>query len=84
MCATESIENERDWYAYWNAVSERSGPEEFFQQVGRTVGGRPTDPRQIEFAVSAARSALDLNASDCLLDLCCGNGLLMGLISRQI
>jgi SAM-dependent methyltransferase len=73
---TKTIESGRDWHAYWNLVSGRSGPEEFFRQVERTIGGRPTGPDQIELAVSAARSALDLNSSDCLLDLCCGNGLL--------
>ena len=76
MCSKETIESGRDWDAYWNMVNDRSGPEEFCRQVDRTIGGRPTGPEQIELAVSAVRSALDLNSSDCLLDLCCGNGLL--------
>jgi cyclopropane fatty-acyl-phospholipid synthase-like methyltransferase len=73
---TETIENKRDWYTHWNTVNSRAGPREFLSQVERTVGGRPIDEKQIRLAVEAARVALCLTATDCLLDLCCGNGLL--------
>jgi cyclopropane fatty-acyl-phospholipid synthase-like methyltransferase len=73
---TETIENKRDWHIHWNTVGDRAGPREFLSQVERTIGGRPIDDKQIMLAVEAARAALDLTESDCLLDLCCGNGLL--------
>lgn len=71
----ETIENERDWRAHWNAVHRWAGPEEFFEQVKRTVRGRPMSERQIALSAEVAWTALDLNPSDTLLDLGCGNGL---------
>jgi cyclopropane fatty-acyl-phospholipid synthase-like methyltransferase len=71
---TATIGTKRDWHAHWSAVGDRVGPREFLRQVERTVGGQPRD--DISLALDAVSAALDLRASDCLLDLCCGNGLL--------
>ena len=70
-----TFEGRRDWLNHWNGVAKRAGPEEFLRQVERTVGGKPTNDLQIALDVRATCQALELNASDCLLDLCCGNGL---------
>lgn len=79
----ETIESNRDWRAYWNAVGERAGPQEFFRQVGWTIGGQPVDDDQVALAVEAAQAALDLNSPDRLLDLCCGNGLVTSRLARS-
>ena len=70
-----TFEGRRDWLNHWNGVAKRAGPEEFLRQVERTVGGKPTNDLQIALDVRATCQALELNVSDCLLDLCCGNGL---------
>jgi cyclopropane fatty-acyl-phospholipid synthase-like methyltransferase len=70
----DTIESERDWRAYFNSLGERVGPQDLFRQVGRTIGGEPMNDQQILFLVEDTCAALDLNAGDCLLDLCCGNG----------
>jgi hypothetical protein len=50
--------------------------DDFWGQVRRTVNGKPVGEEQIAMIVDAVRAGLDLNATDCLLDLCCGNGAL--------
>jgi cyclopropane fatty-acyl-phospholipid synthase-like methyltransferase len=72
---TDTIETTRDWHGHWSTVGERVGPLDFFQQVERTIGGRPVDDLQIALVVAATCEGLDLQRSDVLLDLCCGNGL---------
>ncbi len=71
----KTIDNKRDWRAHWNAVSEWAEPGEFAKQVKRTICGRPMGDEQITISAEVARSALNLDQSDVLLDLCCGNGL---------
>jgi cyclopropane fatty-acyl-phospholipid synthase-like methyltransferase len=75
MRMAETIDNERDWHAYWNSVNERIPAGDFFRQVDRTVLGRPMDKLQIALVADVARAALDLGPGDRLLDLCCGNGM---------
>jgi hypothetical protein len=35
----ETIETNRDWRVFWKSVGERTGRDDLFRQVGRTVGG---------------------------------------------
>ena len=51
-------------------------PQDFWGQVLRTVQGKPVSEEQIAIIVSAILNALDLNKTDTLLDLACGNGAL--------
>ena len=73
---TLTIESGRDWRRHWNGVVKRTGPEDFLRQVERTIGGEPMDKQQIFLSVQAACETLQLEATDYLLDLCCGNGLI--------
>jgi cyclopropane fatty-acyl-phospholipid synthase-like methyltransferase len=77
----ETIEGRRDWRSYFDAVCDRVGPTDFFHQVGRTIGGRPVGDEQIALTVEATAAALQLTRSDCLLDLCCGNGLVTACLA---
>jgi len=72
---TETIENRRDWRVHWNAVGEWAGPLDFMEQVKRTVCGQPMSASQVVLSAEVARTALDLDQSDIVLDLGCGNGL---------
>jgi cyclopropane fatty-acyl-phospholipid synthase-like methyltransferase len=71
----ETIETDRDWRAFYDAITEGAGEQELFRQVGRTLGGQPIGPEQITLAAGDTIDALQLGRSDVLLDLCCGNGL---------
>ena len=46
------------------------------KQVGKTIRGVEVAPEQVELIVNTIVHKLGLNASDTLVDLCCGNGLL--------
>lgn len=70
-----TIESERDWRAHFDANQHRVELGDLFRQVGRTINGNPVSAEEISLVVDAARSALELGDSDCLLDICCGNGL---------
>jgi SAM-dependent methyltransferase len=58
------------------ARARSRAPEDFWGQVGRSVGGVPIDEAQIRLLIEAVTSGLQLTADDVLLDLCCGNGAL--------
>lgn len=51
-------------------------PLDFWGQVKRTVNGKPISQAQIDLIVAATIRNLEIDASDVLLDLCCGNGAL--------
>ena len=46
-----------------------------FQQVERTIGGKPEPDEQVEIHVKSIADLLKLDERDVLLDLCCGNGI---------
>jgi ubiquinone/menaquinone biosynthesis C-methylase UbiE len=70
--------SERDpdyWVRYWttNEIIGRRDPQ---AQVGRTVHKVPIDPGRWQFQLREIERKLDLGATDTLLDLCAGNGLI--------
>ena len=73
--AGDTIQNDRDWRAFWDTIGERASRDDYLRQVGRTVGGEPLTADQTPLLVEAIGRALQPAASDVLLDLCCGNGL---------
>jgi SAM-dependent methyltransferase len=52
-----------------------------FKQVDMTLNGKEVDAEQIDLRVKAMVENLSLNKNDVLLDICCGNGLLMDKLS---
>ena len=65
-----------DWYEYWNTRPASCADHDVLRQVGWTVKGQPIGAADVETMVATIRQALQLNAGDSLLDLCCGNGLI--------
>lgn len=55
---------------------------EFWSQIRRTVNGNPVDQSQINLILNAIQTNLHIHASDCLLDIGCGNGALSSLIAK--
>ncbi len=72
---SQTIESNRDWRLFWNDELIADWDDNLYRQVGRTVGGTPTPPKQVELAVNAVTRGLSIDKDDMLLDLCCGNGL---------
>ena len=50
--------------------------DDYWGQVRRTINGKPVDEAQIQMIVDAIQSGLELDTSDKLLDIACGNGAL--------
>ncbi|MBU0755219.1 MAG: methyltransferase domain-containing protein [Planctomycetes bacterium] len=50
--------------------------EDFWGQVKRTVNGKPVPQEQIDLIVKQVIDLLEIEKTDILLDLCCGNGAL--------
>ena len=61
-----------DWYQFWNNSPDKG--DDFLRQVGKTVGGKPISAEQVQALVLDIVARLQLNVSDDVLDLCCGNG----------
>lgn len=53
------------------------------KQVGKTVNGMDVSPDQIQLIVNKIARVLDLNGSDTLVDLCCGNGVLTTQLAKM-
>ena len=71
---------------YWLNHYEKSAAEFVSQplkQVGKTVHGVDVSPEQVQLIVKNIARVLDLNASDTLVDLCCGNGVLTTQLARM-
>ncbi|MBP6546607.1 MAG: class I SAM-dependent methyltransferase [Phenylobacterium sp.] len=75
-----TIPTDRDWRGHWDAGAPL--PEDALAQVGRTVGGKPIAAEQMDRLTAAIEDALDLQATDVLADLCCGNGLITVRLAR--
>lgn len=52
------------------------GEDKFWEQVRRTINGKPVGEDQINLIYKSIKRNLDLNKSDYLLDIGCGNGAL--------
>lgn len=55
-------------------------PDAFWEQVKRTVHGKPVPESQIDLIVAEIKQRLELGSIDVLLDLACGNGALSHLL----
>jgi SAM-dependent methyltransferase len=66
----------RNYPANYDAHARSVAPDAYWQQVRRTVDGRPVDEAQILLIVNAIVTGLSLTESDTVLDLACGNGAL--------
>ena len=61
----------------WHDYLERPktcASDDFWDQVRRTVNGKPLQQEQLDLIFCMIRQALRFQPDDVLLDLCCGNG----------
>lgn len=65
---------------FYDDHAKTCSPTDFWGQVKRTVNGKPVSEDQINLMVNAISDGLQLNNSDVLLDICCGNGVLTHLV----
>ena len=63
-----------DWFNHWNSIPAKLDESDYLRQVGKTVGGYPISPERVDALIHDIVSRLQLNGSDSVLDLCCGNG----------
>lgn len=61
---------------FYQEFPKTCAPDDFWGQVRRTVNGKPVGEEQIAMIVEAVCNGLELELSDLLIDLCCGNGAL--------
>lgn len=72
-----------DWVEFWDKYPKRAGEQELFRQAGKTVGGVPITQRQFRALVDSVRENLEIKEDDCVLDLCCGNGLITKELAKE-
>ena len=66
----------RNYPANYDAHARTVPADAYWNQVRRTVNGKPVSEAQISLIVNAIMARLSLTASDVVLDLACGNGAL--------
>lgn len=54
------------------------------KNVGRTLGGEPISEDSWKVAISYIKNLLGLQATHTLIELCCGNGMVIGPLSRFV
>ncbi len=71
-----------NWLDYWrnylrdkHGKTDVSSEDDLYLQVARTINRRPIDKLSFDRIVDSIKYGLDLQLSDVLVDLCCGNGL---------
>lgn len=74
----------RDWRAHWSGTPAAGSAEtdDALRQVGKTVLGVPVDDSQLDLIVHGIADRLELDSTDHVLDLGCGNGLITERIAR--
>ena len=60
----------------YDAYARTCAADDFLRQTRRTVNGVPVSDEQIQMILNAISSALDIQKTDELLDIACGNGAL--------
>ena len=63
-----------NWQTHWNDSTGSVVHGDYFQQVGRTVGGKAVPSEQLAYLVESVINALDIAPGHLVLDICCGNG----------
>ena len=66
----------RNYPANYDAHARSVASDAYWQQVRRTVNGKPINETQIDLIVNAIGAGLSLTKEDVVLDLACGNGAL--------
>lgn len=54
------------------------------KQVGKTVNGKEVGPEQLVCIVDRIAQVLELDHTDSIADLCCGNGLITNIVATRV
>lgn len=73
-----------NWNNYWNTFPKTVQPHEHFKQVGKTVNGIPISKYQFELIIESIKDGINLQTTDTVLDLCCGNGLITSELANLL
>lgn len=73
----------RRWEKYYATYPLSVGRREYLRQVGHTVHGEPIGEEELGAMVSQTCALLDLQSTDIVLDLCCGNGLITKELAKR-
>ena len=67
-----------NWHEFWSDYrkGEVKSERDLFVGVGKTVAKEPISKDAFDLSIDLVRRELELNGSDSLLELCCGNGLM--------
>ena len=67
-----------NWHSFWKDYRniDFKSEDDLFIQVGKTVNGQPISRLVFMAMIEDIASSLELNSSDTMLEMCCGNGLL--------
>jgi len=69
------------WLQHWSSFPKKFGKTEFLKQVGKSVGGKGISHERLNTLIASLITNLEIQQSDKVLDLCCGNGLITGKIA---
>jgi len=71
------------WKDRYNVLAEKFADAPL-RQVERTVNGQEVSDVQMNLAIDAVVQSLNLQLSDCVADLCCGNGLITRAVAPRV
>ena len=69
------------WLKYYNS-DEVVGHNNLQQNVGRTKNGNPISDNLWKKSIKHIKNQIDLRKSDDILEVCCGNGMVVGELSK--
>jgi cyclopropane fatty-acyl-phospholipid synthase-like methyltransferase len=72
------------WDSFWSDYQLDLASKDDQSQVLRTRNKQPIDQKKWEITIATVSEQLELCANDCLLDLCCGNGLFAAAFSSRV
>ena len=69
------------WHNYYNSDNV-VGTKNLQQNVGRTKNGKPISNNQWQLSIDYIKSQIELKGTDDILEICCGNGMVVGELSK--
>lgn len=73
----------KEWVNFWVEYGKQAQSKDPQTQVLRTINKLPIEKEKWEFCLEYIEGQLEVNASDDILDLCCGNGLISQRLSPK-